>query len=102
MSLQFCTEKIRQKLGEDSSLNATLQFDCGQDGIIFVDAIVIPHVVSNESVEQAQVANCTIKLSLENLQAILTGELNPLSGFMSGKVKVEGDMSVLLRLQSLL
>lgn len=98
MSLAFCTDKIRHKLGENSGLNASLKFDCQEDGVVFVDASITPHVVSN----QDQDAQCTVKLSLENLQAILTGDLNPVTGFMTGKFKVEGDMSVILRLQNLL
>ncbi len=95
MTLQICTEKIRTKLGQDSSLNATLKFDCGTQGVIFVDALVKPHVVNNEDGD----AHCTVFLSLEDLVALLAGELNPVQGFMSGRLKLTGDMSIALRLQ---
>lgn len=96
MDLQACTEAIRAKVGEDSGLNATLKFDCGSEGHVFVDALAKPNSVSNEN----QDAACTISISLENLGALLTGQLNPMNGFMMGKLKVAGDMGVAMRLQS--
>ncbi|BBB61442.1 MULTISPECIES: SCP2 sterol-binding domain-containing protein [unclassified Undibacterium] len=96
MDLQACTEAIRAKVGDDSGLNATLKFDCGDDGVVFVDALVTPNTVSNENKE----AGCTITISLENLAALLTGQLNPMNGFMMGKLKVSGDMGVAMRLQT--
>ncbi|MBC3874531.1 SCP2 sterol-binding domain-containing protein [Undibacterium flavidum] len=95
MDLPACTEKIRQKLGQNSSLNATLKFDCGDDGVIFVDALVNPHVVNNQDAE----ANCTVTLALSDLVDLLAGQLNPVNGFMSGKLKLAGDMSIAMRLQ---
>ena len=96
MDLQACTETIRVKVGEDSSLNATLKFDCGDDGVVFVDGITRPHVVNNENLD----AICTVALALTDLSAMLTGELNAVSGFMAGKLKVSGDMGVAMRLQN--
>lgn len=96
MDLQACTEAIRHKVGADSGLKATLKFNCGEEGVIFVDALNVPNQVSNDNQE----AICTVDISLENLAAMLTGALNPVSGFMSGKLKVSGDMSVAMRLQS--
>jgi len=87
---------MRQKMGEDSGLGASLKFDCGADGIIVIDGSVVPNTISNEDRE----TDCTIGISTENLQAMLDGELNGVSAFMSGKIKVEGDMSVAMKLQS--
>jgi putative sterol carrier protein len=95
MTLQICTEKIRVKLGEESSLNARLKFDCGADGVIFVDTLARPHQVDNQDRD----ADCTVSLALDDLVALLAGELNPVSGFMSGKLKLAGDMSIAMRLQ---
>ena len=36
---------------------------------------------------------------LENLNALLSGDLEPTTGFMAGKLKVSGDMGVAMRLQ---
>ena len=64
----------------------------------FLDGTGADNTVTTEDKE----ADCTIKIDREDLEAILSGELNPMSAFMSGKIKVQGDMSVAMKLQSLL
>lgn len=96
MDLQACTEAIRTKVGENSGLNATLKFDCGSDGVVFVDAVSSPNAVSNENNDAA----CTITIALADLAALMNGQLNPMNGFMMGKLKVAGDMGVAMRLQT--
>lgn len=95
MDLQACTEALRVKVGDASGLNATLKFDCGDDGIVFVDGKSIPNSVSNDDKD----ADCTVGISLDNLTAMLEGDLEPATAFMTGKLKVSGDMSVALKLQ---
>jgi putative sterol carrier protein len=98
MSLEQCTDKIRQKLAKVSDLNATLKFDCESDGVIYIDGISMPNQVHNDNQE----ANCTITLTLANLLALLSGELNPMTGVMLGKLKISGDMGVVMRLKELM
>ena len=38
---------------------------------------------------------------MDDFQALISGNLNPMSAFMSGKIKVDGDMGVAMKLQSL-
>ena len=95
MDLQACTEAVRAKVGDSSGLNATLKFDCGADGVVFIDGASVPNSVSNENLDAA----CTVGITLENLGALLAGDLEPTTGFMMGKFKVSGDMSVAMKLQ---
>ena len=95
MNLDECTQAIRAKVGADSGLGATLKFDCGADGTVYIDGRSAPNTVSNDNGE----ADCTVGITLENLAAMLKGELEPATGFMMGKLKVAGDMSVAMRLQ---
>lgn len=95
MDLQACTETLRTKVGDSSGLNATLKFDCGTDGVACIDGKSVPNRVHNDNVD----TDCTIAITLENLAALLTGELEPATGFMMGKFKVSGDMSVAMKLQ---
>ena len=44
-------------------------------------------------------ADCTVAITLENLNNLLTGKLDPVTGFMGGKFKVSGDMSLAMKLQ---
>jgi putative sterol carrier protein len=95
MDMQAITEALRAKVGDSSGLNATLKFDCGEDGCAYIDGRSVPNSVHNEN----QDADCTIAITRENLAALLAGELEPATGFMMGKFKVAGDMSVALKLQ---
>lgn len=95
MSLISAIETIRSKVGADSGLNATLKFDLGEVGVIVIDGKSTPNSVSNDDNE----TDCTVSINLENLQDLLSGALTPTGGFMSGKLKVSGDMGVAMRLQ---
>lgn len=102
MDIQTCAEQLRKKAeaspNGDSGLNATLKIDCGADGIIFLDGEVVPNTVTNDQRD----AECTLIISLVDLCALLHGQLSPTSAFMTGKLKVTGDMSVAMKLQRLI
>ncbi len=44
----------------------------------------------------------TLSMAAQDLVAISTGQLNAVAAFMQGKIKVSGDMSLAMRLQSIL
>lgn len=96
MSLDSATEVIRSNVGEDSGLGATVKFDFGDDGKVFLDGASSPNSVSNEDKD----ADCTILMSLEDFETMLAGDLDPTTAFMMGKLKVEGDMSIAMKLSS--
>ena len=98
MSLESVTQSIRTRIGEDSDLNATLKLDLGDDGVVFVDASKTPNEVHNQDLP----ADCTLKVSLSDLQAMADGDLSPTSAFMDGRLSVDGDLGVAMKLQSLL
>lgn len=93
MSIQDVAEKMRSRV-ESSGFDRSVKFDTGADGVIVIDG---------QSISMADApADCTIKLSLEDLEALISGELNPTAAFMTGKIKVEGDMSVAMALSQVL
>jgi putative sterol carrier protein len=98
MDLQACTETLRARVGQSSGLDATLKFDCGEDGVVHIDGLTLPNVVGNED----KAADCTVHVSLQDLSALVAGELDPTTGFMTGKLRVSGDMSVALKMQRIL
>lgn len=93
MSIQDVAEKMRARV-ESSSFDRSVKFDTGGDGVIVIDGAAI-------STTDAP-ADCTITLALEDLEALVAGELNPTAAFMQGKLKVEGDMSVAMALSQVL
>ena len=46
-------------------------------------------------------ADCTISATEENFQRILSGEQNATSAYMTGKLKIKGDMGAAMKLQKL-
>jgi putative sterol carrier protein len=46
-------------------------------------------------------ADCTISASEETLLKIARGEANPTTAYMTGKLKIAGDMGAALKLQKL-
>lgn len=98
MSLESSTETIRSNMGADSGLGATVKFDFGDDGLIYMDGAASPNAVSNDDGE----ADCTITMTLEDFESMLAGDLDPTTAFMMGKLKVDGDMSIAMKLSSVM
>lgn len=98
MSLESSTETVRGNTGENSGLGATVKFNFGDDGIIYVDGASTPNSVSNEDND----ADCTIAMTLDDFESLLAGDLDPTSAFMAGKLKVSGDMSIAMKLSQVL
>lgn len=78
------------------ALGKTLKFDFG-DKQIYVDGTGSTNVVTADNKE----ADSSIQIALDDLIAIASGKLNAMNAFMGGKIKVAGDMSVAMKLQSL-
>lgn len=59
---------------------------------------------SGASVAEGAAANAgvTITMAATDFKALAQGALNPMSAFMSGKLSVTGDMSMALKLQTLI
>ncbi|MFC5841016.1 MULTISPECIES: SCP2 sterol-binding domain-containing protein [Aminobacter] len=93
MSIQAVADKIKAKV-ESAGFGRSIKFDTGSDGVIVIDGTTLSTTDGP--------ADCTIKLSLDDLESLIAGELNPTMAFMTGKIKVEGDMSVAMGLSQLL
>ncbi len=98
MSLEKITDEIRGRVGAHSPISAIIKFDFGEDGVVRIDGKSSPTVVDNADTE----ADCTVKTSMENFIKIAEGDLNPQMAFMTGKLRVEGDMSLAMQLGSIL
>ena len=85
--------KMTEALGKAGGLDKSVKFDFGGDGQIFATG------TSAEEADKA--ADCTISVDKADFIALATGSLDPMMAFMSGKLKIDGDMSVAMGLQSL-
>ncbi len=75
-------------------LEHSIKFDCGADGAITLDGAVA------ELADKP--ADCTIGISVGNLDKLISGKLNPMTAVATRKLKVSGDMTVALKLGKLL
>lgn len=93
MTVQQIAEGISAGLS-NKEFDGSLKFDCGEDGVI----VLADGVASTED----RPADCTIRITVDNLSKLLTGKLNPMTGVMMGKLKISGDMATAMRLGQLL
>ena len=74
----------------------TIKIDFGADnGVVFMDG-------ANSLVSDADnSADTTINVSWEDFQSLASGALDGMTAFMTGKLKVEGDMGNAMQLQGI-
>ncbi len=96
INLDKILDQIKQRAEAASPIGNTLKFDFGKEQL-YIDGTADKNVVSTENKEAA----CLVESSFEDFLALTKGELNPMGAVMSGKVKIKGDMSVAMKLQSL-
>ena len=97
MAFETILENLTASATKAAALGKTLKFNFG-DNKIFIDGSGAGNVVSTEDKE----ADCTISVSQEDFMGLMSGSINPMTAFMSGKIKVAGEMGVAMKLQSLL
>jgi putative sterol carrier protein len=74
----------------------TVKLDFGDQGVILLDG------ASSQVSEHDSPADTTIKVSWDDWQKMADGELDGMTAFMTGKLKIEGDMSNAMQLQGVL
>lgn len=105
MSVTRVVERIREKVGKHpdrvSAIDGSFQFVLtGDDGGAFYARVVD----GRAEIEEGRIddPSVTITMSAADFADMAEGRLNPAGAFMSGKLKMEGDIGLALRLQNLL
>ncbi len=93
-TLEEITDRFKTAVGADSGLGKSVKFDLKGDGVILIDG----GKVTNDDTP----ADCTILVSKADFESLAKGTLDPAAAFMQGKLKVNGDMGVAMKLQPLL
>ncbi len=94
MDLAALTAKANEAL-QSGAFDKIVKFDFGDMGKLLLNGK--ENVATNEDGD----ADATVKVDWEDFQKLLAGNLDPTMAFMQGKLKVMGDMSVAMQLQSL-
>jgi putative sterol carrier protein len=101
----FFEEKIAQKLKDkpetSKAVNAVYEFNITGDngGVWTVDLKKEPGEVKAGS---QGTANCTVTCSANDFMNIVGGKMNPQMAFMSGKLKIKGDMGLAMKLTKII
>lgn len=79
---------------QGADFDGTAKFDIEGEGAVVVDS-----TGARASDEECDV---TLSADADTFQEILSGETNPTAAFMTGKLKVDGDMGTAMKLASVL
>ena len=91
--LEAAAAALRDKLGS-GGFDGSVKFDIEDEGQI--------RITDGEVATGEGDADCTISASLDTFQEMFDGELDPTAAFMTGKIKIDGDMGVAMKLGQLL
>ena len=98
MTFEEVTQKVKV-LGEThgGKIGATIKFVFEDGGVIMLDDSVSPALVTNNDGS----AQCTVKISLENFIKLLNGDMNAMGAYMMGRLKIDGDMGIAMKLANI-
>lgn len=97
MSVEAILAKIQEQANTISPIGATVKFKL-DDHIVYVDGKGDNNQVSTDDKD----ADCVISTSMDTFMKLRNGDLNPMMAVMTGKIKIKGDMSIAMKLQSLM
>lgn len=84
--------KMTEALEKSGGMDKSVKFDFDGEGAVWAQG--------TEARVSDDEADCTINVDKADFLALAKGEMDPMMAFMSGKLKVAGDMSVAMQLQS--
>jgi putative sterol carrier protein len=93
-SLEEITARLREAAAANPHLGKTFKLDFKGEGCIFVDGDQVTNL--------DQPADCTFAMSKADFEDMARGRLDPAMAMMRGRLKVAGDLSLALRLRSML
>jgi acyl-CoA dehydrogenase len=95
--LEALLPAIEARAQKAKALGSVLKFDFGAECLVLDGSGETNRVGAAD-----QAADCTVALTLSDFQALIQGDLNPMNALMSGRMKIEGDMGVAMRLREIL
>lgn len=81
-------------------INAVIQFDLsGDNGGLYWVKVADGKAETGEG--SADNPTMTLKAAADDWLAVSTGQMNAMQAFMSGKIKIQGDMSIAMKMQTM-
>ena len=99
---EYFTE-LPTKVNKDKvkGMNAIYQWDItGNNGGKWNVVLANDDVAGNEG--QSDNPNITLTLEVQNFMDLVSGKLNGQMAFLTGKLKIQGDMTLAMKLQSII
>ncbi|HWA89012.1 MAG TPA: SCP2 sterol-binding domain-containing protein [Rhizomicrobium sp.] len=90
--------QLDERLG-DSGLGGTVKLDFGSEGSVFIDGTSVPNKVSEGT---GQSADCVLAMSFADFQLMESNKMDGTQAFMQGKLRVDGDMGLAVRVGPIL
>jgi putative sterol carrier protein len=88
---------MKEGAAKKSAFGNTVKFSTDQ-GVVYIDGNANPPAISNDDKD----ADCTLKMDFSDFSDLIDRKLDGMTAFMTGKLKIEGDMGVAMKLQSIL
>ena len=98
MTVEEISHTLEANLAAFTGLGYKVAFDLGDDGVLAIDATASPPALADAPDD----ADCTIRISAENLAKLIDGELNAMMAYTLGKLKIDGSMGVAMKVAALL
>ena len=95
MDLHEVANGLAERVSGKSPLGGTVKFDLGEAGCLFIDGDGGGNTVTANKNDPA---SCTISMSADDFKDLIQGRLQPTSAFMQGKMRVDGDMMLAMKL----
>jgi putative sterol carrier protein len=100
MSLDSLAEQMKSQAAMNPPLGYRVKFDLGDDGVLVWDGTVTPPEIGTSAGEGE--ADTVLRLSVEDLNKLLSGTLDPTLAYMTGKLKIQGSTGVAMKLATML
>ncbi len=98
MTVEKIAQALESNLAAFAGLGAKVAFDLGDDGVLAIDATGSPPALADALDD----ADCTIRISADDMAKLLDGALNPMMAYTLGKLKIEGSMGIAMKVAALL
>lgn len=95
-TIEEITTYLKERANGLEPLHAGLKFQF-PEGVVYIDGNA-----ENEISNADNAADCTLKLDMETFNGIREKQIDPMSAAMSGKVQIDGNLQLALKIVPLI